>query len=263
MSEKPDSPGRSVLVSVDAASATRSTAAQWVVRVRSEADLTHLKTLPRQRVAWVEVPLELADREELNDFSVDVLLDDPNAQASLLYGLAGKRDPELPRLSIPSTHGVGDAAVIGMGLHYPIRIVPVQPTPAQVAELEVVLERYLRDGRATRAIEPFHSALATLLHGDGATLWDAVEHDPADYQREPPLPGLESPDSVNVRRDRLVADGAECAGCSLLPWCAGWFKWPDPDYNCADVRNLFGKVEQAAAELRADLGEAMEIAREG
>ncbi len=263
MSEQAKPFERPVLVSVDASLASRSSAEGVVIRMRSEADLACLKDLPSERVAWIEVPLELAHRTELDQYSVDVLLDDPKAQASLLYGLAGRRDPDLPRLSIPSAPGVADAAIIGMGLHFPIRIVPVQPVSEQVAEMSVVLERYLRDGRATRAIEPFHSALATLLHGDGATLWDAVEHNPVDYRREPPHPGLESPDSVEVRRDRLVQEGAECAGCSLLPWCVGWFKWPNPDYDCADVRALFGKVEQAADELRADLDEAVELFHDG
>ena len=230
-----------------------------VVRVGSQEDLLLLSTLDAERVAWVEVPLSLACRRELNDFSVDVLLHDPKAEASQLYRLAGQREPNLPRLSIPNKPGFADAAAVGMALHFPIRLIPIQPPPEQMSELEAVLERYLHDPNARQPVEPFNCALATLIKGDSTTLWGAIEQDPAIFRKEPPVPGLESPDTVTTRLESLIADGAECATCSLSPWCAGWFKWPDPSYDCSGVRKLFGQVEKAAEKLRADLAEALEV----
>jgi hypothetical protein len=49
---------------------------------------------------------------------------------------------------------------------------------------------------------------------------------------------------------------AECARCSLAPWCAGWFKWPDPGYDCAEVVRLFSGLEESARRMQSDLREA-------
>lgn len=243
----------SALLSVSAPQARSFPDGELVVRVSNESELGVLEDLDPERVAWIEVPLELAHREELNLFSVDVLLTDPRSQAAKLYKLAGDRDPQLPRLSIPTEPGFADAVLIAMGLHFPIRIVPVQPAEEQMVELQTVLQRYLHDGRATQPMEPFHSALSTLLHGEGHDLWQAVEYDPAEFQRKPPHPGLEHPESADRLRQRLQESGAECGGCFLQAWCGGWFKWPSPDYDCTHVRRLFATVEEAGAALRNDL----------
>ena len=255
-----DQIGSSSLLSVEAGQACSYSEDELIVRVSAEEDLAFLERLDPDRVAWVEVPLELAHRTELDRFSVDVLLTEPRSQAAKLYKLAGDRDPNLPRLSIPTSPGVGDAVMIAMGLHFPVRIIPVQPQEEQVEELRTVLERYLHDGRATQPIEPFHSALATLLHGDGHDLWQAVEYDPAEFQRRPPHPALESPRSADELRARLESRGAECGSCFLQAWCGGWFKWPRADYDCSSVQSLFSTVEEAATTLRNDLRDAMEFA---
>ena len=66
----------SALLSVSAAQARSYSEEELIVRVSSESDLDGLQGLDPERIAWVEVPLELAHREELNLFSVDVLLTD-------------------------------------------------------------------------------------------------------------------------------------------------------------------------------------------
>lgn len=248
----------SALLSVSAAQARSYSEEELIVRVSSESDLDGLQGLDPERIAWVEVPLELAHREELNLFSVDVLLTEPRSQAAKLYKLAGDRDPQLPRLSIPTEPGFADAVLIAMGLHFPIRIIPIQPDEEQMVELRTVLQRYLHDGRATQPVEPFHSALSTLLHGEGHDLWQAVEYDPAEFQRKPPHPGLEHSRSADELRRHLEESGAECGGCFLQSWCGGWFKWPDPDYDCHGVRGLFSVVEEAGTALRKDLEAAEE-----
>ena len=52
------------------------------------------------------------------------------------------------------------------------------------------------------------------------------------------------------------AEGAECATCPFVPWCAGLFKWPDPARGCDDVRPLLGAIGEAATQVAADLAEA-------
>lgn len=206
----------------------------FVVRVADETDLALLADLPPERVAWTEVPLELAARRELDAFAVDVLLREPDVQAPRLYDLARHRHPHLPRLSIPARKGLREAAVVGMALGFPIRLVPVQPGPEALQELEDVLQRYLHDARAVAPVEPFHSALATLIHGDPSTLWELVEQEPG-----PPAP--------------------ECHACRAGPFCQGWFKHPDPGYDCAGVLRLLDALEAIARQLQADLQEAGEL----
>ena len=229
-----------------------------IVRIADDDDLALLDGLDPDRVAWLEVPLGLAHREELNRFAVDVLLTDPVQQAADLYPLAGLREPNLPRLSIPTTPNFADAVTVGMALHFPIRLIPIQPDSEAVSGMARALERYLHDANVSQPVEPFYSALTTLLLGESDTLWDAVEYDPSSYRCEPPRPGLETEDAVPSRLKELVESDAECAGCPLKSWCAGWFKWPDAGYDCGPVRQLFDTVEKAAAQMQEDLTQAVE-----
>jgi hypothetical protein len=245
-------------LSVSAGQAVQSDFPNLIVRVQKQEELSLLGSIDPEQVAWVEVPLDLAHREELNRFSVDVLLTDPGQQAADLYPLAGLRDPDLPRLSVPTKSGFTDAVAVGMALHFPIRLIPIQPDSEAVAGMAEVLERYLHDPNVSQAVEPFYSALTALLQGESRTLWDAVEFDPAYYRCEPPHSGLEEDSAVAHRINELVQAGAECATCPLQSWCGGWFKWPDPAYDCTGVRGLFGKVEDAARQLEQDLEQAVE-----
>lgn len=248
-------PQRPTLTSVAAGAAASCPGEALVVRVADADDLACLADLPPERVAWIEVPMALAGRSELERFSVDVLLADLAAEAPLLYGLARARSPFLPRLSIPATSGLEEAAAIGMALGFPLRLLAVQPTADQVVELERTLERYLHDSKVTEPVEPFHSALMERIHGEASTLWEALEVDPACFKREPPLPGLEEPEAVASRLLGL----AECGSCPARRWCAGWFKWPDPSFDCAHVRRLLASLEEAAQRLFDDLQEAREL----
>jgi hypothetical protein len=129
-----------------------------------------------------------------------------------------------------------------------------QPDGARGAELERLLGRYLHDPNASEPLEPFHAALATLIHGDPATLWDVLEADPDVFPRDrEPTSGF-----VAAHVERLRESGAECVACPMLDWCGGYFKQPDPAYDCGDVRRLLAGLERAAEQLRRDLVEAEE-----
>lgn len=233
--------------------AVGSNAEALVVQVTTEADLAHLSDLDAESVAWVEVPLELAHRDELNDFSVDVVLSDPEKDAGRLYELARVREPLRPRITLTTTPGFAAAAAVAMSLHFPLRLLPRRPSLAEVNELEKILQRYLQDPAATEVVEPFHSALSALLHQDETTLWDAVDENPAWIKMESKVPPVEEHIAA------LIEQGRECASCRLQGWCAGWFKWPDPDYDCVHVRELFLGLETTARQLRSDLDEALEV----
>ena len=64
---------------------------------------------------------------------------------------------------------------------------------------------------------------------------------------------VHAPDFVETHLANLLHDGAECATCHWQTVCAGYFKWPDPTYDCAGVKQLFATLEAAAAEITRDL----------
>ncbi|NCA71056.1 MAG: hypothetical protein EOM91_13310 [Sphingobacteriia bacterium] len=63
------------------------------------------------------------------------------------------------------------------------------------------------------------------------------------------------PAAVCDFRDTLVAAGGECRACRYLSRCDGYFKWPNTDYDCTWVKELFGDLAAAAGALRADLAD--------
>ncbi len=238
---------------VVAAEQAQSEQGDIVVLVESQEELAYLDGLDPSRVAWVEVPLELAERSELDPYSVDVVLRQPESEAGLLYELARAREPFRPRITIETLPGFEVAATVALSLHFPVRLLCRQPETAQIAELSNVLQRYLHDPMASQPVEPFHTALAALLQGHQATLWDALDENPAWIATG------SAPDSVEEHLASLIDFGRECGACSLQSWCAGWLKWPDPDYDCEPVKNPFLGLEATADQLRSDVEQSMEV----
>ncbi len=173
---------------------------------------------------------------------LDVVLRDPHAQAPWLYRLARLTEQAPPRITIPGLPGVAKAASVALALNLPVRVLPGQPSPEILAELAIVLDRYLHDSQAAQPVEPFHSGLVRLTWGDPAGLWEILEEDPILFPRDD-------------RPSRTRSREGECATCPLVDWCEGYFKWPDPSYSCTGVRELMGRLETAAVQLRADLEE--------
>jgi hypothetical protein len=153
-----------------------------------------------------------------------------------------------------------------MALQLPVRLLPRQPSPDAIGELHAVLEAYLHDPQTTASVQPFDSALAFWLHGHPSTVWAALDLDPAHVRTvqdgDAPRTAAAPPDGpgiVAAIAARLVADGAECATCPFVGWCAGFFKWPDPAYACEAVKPLLGAIGDAAAQIARDLDEAQAL----
>ena len=219
------------------------------------------RAVPPDRLLWVETSLAGALASGPEGPPLDVVLTDPATEAPRLYALARLLPFRRVRVSILARPGVGRAGLLAVALRFPVRLLPGQPRPEQVEELEAILDRFLHDPGASQPVEFFHSALARLLHGHPAGLWEVLELDPARFafagergERDVPVPP-EEPGFVTAHVERLVAEGEECALCPFLAWCAGAFKWPRPGYDCAAVRRLLGRIEEAAASLRRDLSE--------
>jgi hypothetical protein len=235
-----------------------------VLRVASCADVLLTGDTPPNRVLWIETSVELASSAWPTGAGLDVVLGDPQREAPLLYDLARLRHDRPLRVTIEAVPGVATASRVAIGLQFPVRLLARQPAPAVVAELATVLDLYLHDPQCKQPVEFFHSALARRVHDAQTTLWTALEHDPgvhrrvADDGRPDPTAPPHDTDFVAAHLAKLVDDGAACASCPFREPCAGWFKWPDPSYDCTAAVGLLRQVEDAAAALTRDLADARE-----
>jgi hypothetical protein len=235
-----------------------------ILRVASPDEVACTGDVPAERVLWIETKAELAESAWPTGAGLDVVLGEPEQEAPRLYDLARMRHERPLRVTMEAVAGVATAARVAIALQMPVRLVVRQPSPAVVAELGAVLDGYLHDPRSAQPVEFFHSLLARRLHGAETTLWTALEYDPAVHRRVAsdgrPDPAFPPHDAgfVAGHLERLVAAGAACPSCPFREPCAGWFKWPDPSYDCGAVIGLLQEVDDAAAALLRDLADARE-----
>ena len=232
-----------------------------IVRVSDRSGVLTTQKIPLDRIVWIEVPLALADAAWPVGAPLDVVLHDPARDAAGLYALDRVRRDHPVRVTIPGCPGIARSARIAMALQLPVRLLTYQPSAQVLTELDEVLDIYLHDSRATAPAEFLQSALAWCLFGDAPSPWMALELDPDWYPQlgadsgpaagPPPEPGF-----VSRRLAELTAAGAECATCRLRVWCRGFFKWPNPAYDCAGVTKLLARLEESAVRLSQDLDEA-------
>ena len=114
-------------------------------------------------------------------------------------------------------------------------------------------------------IEFFHSALAWLRGAPTGSLWGVLEEDPAIYQRDAISTAWNSPQLSDLAIDTytrlwlLVLGAAHTAAAANVPpvpgsdFCAGYFKWPTPEYSCTGVKLLFSNLLAAVEEIEDDL----------
>lgn len=195
---------------------------------------------------------------------LDVVLTDPATEFSALYRLVDVRSGRDVRVTIPARPGFLKALRLAVSLQLPVRLLPGQPDPETLAELAQALEFYLRDSMVETPIEFFHSTLAVFRGlGDGS-LWSFLEQDPSVFSRREVAGAADFEDThffrlltevdfVDTHFLRLLAEGAECASCRWQSVCRGYFKHPDPSYECAGIKSLFAALEAAAAEIALDL----------
>ena len=190
---------------------------------------------------------------------LDVVLSDPATEFSALYRLVDVRIVRPVRVTVPALPGLLKAVRLAASLQLSVRVLPGQPGPEVLSELNETMQFYLHDPMVEAPVEFFHSLLAAFRGLDNGTLWTFLEQDPALFQRlehagfPPALP----PDFVETHLAQLLESNAECAHCRWRPVCAGYFKFPDPHYPCDGVKSMFGTLESAADEISRDL-ESME-----
>lgn len=232
-----------------------------VVIVRTREEFVRWLRDPAPGVEWLQVEGLLADQEVwalaaqgAATPALDVILTDPATEFSGLYRLADVRIVREVRVTIPAAPGSLKALRLAAALQLRVRLLPGQPSTGALAELTDAAHFYLHDPMVEAPVEFFHSLLAVFRGVGDGTLWQFLEEDPAIFShRDATGRALHAADFVENHLAHLLNDGAECATCRWQPVCAGYFKWPDPAYSCAGVKQLFATLEAAAEEITRDL----------
>jgi hypothetical protein len=201
-----------------------------------------------------------------NDSNVplDVVVSDPALEFSHLYRLVDACAVRAIRVTMPVAPGLTKAIRLAAALRLPVRVLPGQPSAAALEELNDALQFYLHEPMVEAPVEFFHSALATMSDWDAGSLWTILEEDPDGFRhydadgraRAPLTSNLDEPEItgfVENHLGRLIAQGGECATCPWQRPCRGYFKWPDPAYSCAGVKQLFLSIQTAGNEIRQDM----------
>jgi hypothetical protein len=242
----------------------------FVVVVRSRDELHRWLGDCPPALQWIQVEGLLGDPEVwslaaqgADEVPLDVILSAPGSEFADLYRLVDVRSVRDVRVSMPATSGFLKALRLAASLGFPVRLLPGQPSADAVKELEEAVKLYLHDPMVDAPIEFFHSALAWMRGAPTGSLWRVLEQDPAVYQRrgaqrsrqasEASSEGGFPRDFVPVFLAGLIQREAECAACPWQGFCQGYFKWPDPEYSCADVKRLFFRLRAAAEEIEKDL----------
>ncbi len=231
----------------------------FVLVARNALEVCRWLAVESSGLQWIQVE-NLLDEPEVwataarkgNDVALDVIVSDPAAQYAAIYRLVDVRNVRPVRVTIPVVAGFLKSLRLAVSIHLPVRLLPGQPGPEVIGELEEALEYYLHDPMVEVPVEFFHSMLALARGGSGPDLWVATEQDPDVFA----LPDWTSPKEVGFvgqHLSQLEAAGAECATCPWTVVCRGFFKVPDPEYSCAGIIPLFDRIGQAGAEMKKDL----------
>lgn len=225
--------------------------------VRTREEFVRWLHEPAPGVEWLQVEGLLPDQEAwamaaqgTSKLPLDVILTDPATEFSGLYRLVDARIVRNVRVTMPAAPGFLKALRLAASLQLPVRLLPGQPSAEALAELTEAARFYLHDPMVEMPVEFFHSLLAALRGTETGTLWMMLEEDPMVFAR---AEAQRPRDFVKTHLARLTEQGAECAACRWQKVCAGYFKWPDPAYTCAGVKQLFATIESAADEIGRDL----------
>ncbi len=244
-----------------------------VVIVKSREELSQWLSDPPAALQWLEIDGLLGDpdawvpaAQSASNVPLDVVLANPGSQFSDLYRLVDVCAVRDVRVSMPASPGFLRALKLAIALRLPVRLLPGQPSPDVFTELTEAVTFYLRDPMVETPVEFFHSVLAFMFGADTGSLWTILEEDPAIFLHQDPdgrskLPRVSGspsreislPTFVATRFKQLVEQNTECTTCPWQQICQGYFKWPDPAYDCQGVKQLFSIIKTAADEMRQEL----------
>jgi hypothetical protein len=245
----------------------------FVVIVRSQEELSKWLNNPPAGLQWLEIDGLLGGPDawapaarSASNVPLDVFLASPGLQFSDLYRLVEVCAVRDVRVSMPASPGFLRALKLAVALQLPVRLLPGQPSPDVFTELTEAVTFYLRNPMVETPVEFFHSVLAFMSGADTGSLWTILEEDPAIFLHQDPdgrskLPRVSGsppqeisfPTFVATRFKKLVEQNTECTTCPWQRICQGYFKWPDPAYNCRGIKELFSIIKTAADEMGQEL----------
>lgn len=231
----------------------------FVVVTRNALEVCRWLAVESSGLQWIQVE-NLLDEPEVwataarkgNDVAIDVIVSNPATQYAAIYRLVDVRNVRPVRVTIPVVKGFLKSLRLAVSIHLPVRLLPGQPGPEVIGELEEALEYYLHDPMVEVPVEFFHSLLALARGAAGPDLWIATEQDPDVFA----LPDWTSPKEVGFVDQHLAqleATGAECATCPWKMVCRGFFKVPDSEYSCVEIVPILNRIGQAGEEMKMDL----------
>jgi hypothetical protein len=194
-----------------------------------------------------------ADPPQDRPLALDFLMCDPEREFPQLYALARLCERHPVRVSLRLGVGFEKAFTLATALGLHVKILVRQPSEELVGALERALEHYLRYPSVVELVEFFNSVLLFFALEQPVTLWD-IQEEGGPWQFVSADGQVTAPAPYRGPGDPAVGEpNAECLACPFEPVCAGYFKHPDPGYDCTPIRRVFGSIAAAAGELRRDL----------
>ncbi len=227
-----------------------------------------LSSQQRSQVILVQLLDVSADLEPLSDcgsgIPIEIVLNDPQREAAKLYRITKLQRAHPVRIVIPVVVGFGKAVKVASSLHLPIKLEGTQPQPSVIDEICSTLDFFLHHKAVSQPIEYFTGILIALLHDFPITLWDVQEEDPAVVRyitddghevvaRKPYFSYGGDLDSFRREFIERMGGQGECASCEFFSNCAGYFKWPDPEFSCDGIKSVLGRLRDSAKDLEKDL----------
>jgi len=197
---------------------------------------------------------------------LDLVMSFPNSDYPQLYELAPLLTRHPVRVTMPVVPGFAKAVRLASSLNFAVKLTVTQPDPELVQKMSEVLDYYLHRSTVSQPIEFFHSLLMAFMKEEPLNLWTILEEDPALFRyitnrgEESIFPrwvgadvGRKPPYFLETFIIKLLVEEGECTTCEFLTNCSGYFKWPQKEYACENVKALLKVLKEAADELRKDL----------
>ena len=247
---------------------------QVVVRSHDPAEIVqHLSEDALDNVQYVQLLAPDIAPETLmllanwgRDVRLDIVMRNPAVEFPLLYNFSKLLDKHPIRASIAVKPGFGKAVKLALALKFAVKLEIEQPNPALIDEMAEILDLYLHRPNVSQPVEYFHSIFLSLYGQERANLWIVQEEDPEYFRLitddgvetvSPRFAGLDPKSATLIRAEKSLevppSEVIECDTCEFLECCGGYFKWPNRDFSCERVKTIFGTLNEAAVELRADL----------
>ncbi len=229
-----------------------------------------LSQMDSHRLMGVELLSPDVDAEALTSLgpnvAVDLMLRDIGTDLTWLEQYGQLRQAHNVVAVVPVVPGfdrvVRDA--VSCGLPVVLRIDALEDFDCdKVLEL---LDFYAHSPGQNQPIEFFHSMSRAFFAQQPITMWHIMREDPSEYryvmddgtevisQRLSQLDaGGDLAGFVERLQDDLLLELGECSKCGFFRNCGGYFKVPDCQFQCTNIKKIFRTLKDKVTEIRRDL----------